>query len=542
MAAMKTLGVLCLNGRRQTVKIFASTTILEVLQIVCKKQGFIDSEVDLVYQRKALDVSKTIGYLNIPNNGKLEMIRRNVPRKASNINIAIQTDYGERITHQFHPSTTIFDALKQLEGDPGSLHHGKLLCKVPIIIYMSNKIRGIKHLQETTLQSIGLIGGNAALRLSHEEEELTTEESAAQYDAIAPSSEVVTDQNNSRRASPDSKAPAKDMSVREIGTLHDDKRERTLPEDFAEPVFKRPKSDADNNTEVELRTSQDMITDNDIERASAMSQPFPNFKFPESQVQSIDESTIEAVDPKKIMVAERLAMPCNRRHCVFDLSSIDSKVTVKEDPDDSFFEPTIEDLRLRMNGLRSSSSEDAPLLTQSMRAAKNLEKAFQYKLVVIRVQFPGRIVLQGVFRPLEQVKAVKDFVKEHLTNSDEKFDLYTAPPKCVLKNLDQTLHDAKLIPTALVHISCSKSAENLLKKDILDSLTIVGEADEIVVDILRRRSSQTTVSTSSISEKDSTAVLESNIEPHLPPTDFKESEISQPPKGKIPKWFRTGKS
>ena len=45
-----------------------------------------------------------------------------------------------------------------------------------------------------------------------------------------------------------------------------------------EPVFKRPKSDADNNTEVELRTSQDMITDNDIERASAMSQPFPNFK------------------------------------------------------------------------------------------------------------------------------------------------------------------------------------------------------------------------------------------------------------------------
>ena len=70
-------------------------------------------------------------------------------------------------------------------------------------------------------------------RLSHEEEELTTEESAAQYDAIAPSSEVVTDQNNSRRASPDSKAPAKDMSVREIGTLHDDKRERTLPEDFA---------------------------------------------------------------------------------------------------------------------------------------------------------------------------------------------------------------------------------------------------------------------------------------------------------------------
>ena len=27
---MKTLGVLCLNGRRQTVKISASTTILEV--------------------------------------------------------------------------------------------------------------------------------------------------------------------------------------------------------------------------------------------------------------------------------------------------------------------------------------------------------------------------------------------------------------------------------------------------------------------------------------------------------------------------------
>ena len=38
---------------------------------------------------------------------------------ASNVNIAIQTDYGERIVHQFHPSTNLFNVLKQLEGDPG---------------------------------------------------------------------------------------------------------------------------------------------------------------------------------------------------------------------------------------------------------------------------------------------------------------------------------------------------------------------------------------------------------------------------------------
>ena len=58
--------------------------------------------------------------------------------------------------------------------------------------------------------------------------------------------------------------------------------------------------------------------------------------------------------------------------------------------------------------------------------------------------------------------------------------------------------------------------------------------------LFSRRSSQTAISTSSISEKDSAAVLESSKELHIPPTDFKDSEISQPPKGKIPKWFRTG--
>ena len=70
-------------------------------------------------------------------------------------------------------------------------------------------------------------------RLSHEEENHTPGESAAQCDGDAPKSVVANDQSNLSEASHVSKTPTKDMSVREIDTVHDDKRERTSPEEFA---------------------------------------------------------------------------------------------------------------------------------------------------------------------------------------------------------------------------------------------------------------------------------------------------------------------
>ena len=49
--------------------------------------------------------------------------------------------------------------------------------------------------------------------------------------------------------------------------------------------------------------------------------------------------------------------------------------------------------------------EDQPLMTQSMRRARLEEVYSQYERVIIRIQFPDKLVLQGLFRPRETGKA-----------------------------------------------------------------------------------------------------------------------------------------
>lgn len=46
-----------------------------------------------------------------------------------------------------------------------------------------------------------------------------------------------------------------------------------------------------------------------------------------------------------------------------------------------------------------------------------------YKNVVVRVQFPDRIILQGVFSPTDTIHDVIDFIKSHLYNPDKPFQL-----------------------------------------------------------------------------------------------------------------------
>ena len=45
--------------------------------------------------------------------------------------------------------------------------------------------------------------------------------------------------------------------------------------------------------------------------------------------------------------------------------------------------------------------QDQPLMTSSLRKAKLEEEYSKYERVIIRVQFPDKLVLQGLFRPRE---------------------------------------------------------------------------------------------------------------------------------------------
>lgn len=44
-----------------------------------------------------------------------------------------------------------------------------------------------------------------------------------------------------------------------------------------------------------------------------------------------------------------------------------------------------------------------------------------YKNVVVRVQFPDQIILQGVFTPSNTIQDVMNFIKQHLEEPDKPF-------------------------------------------------------------------------------------------------------------------------
>lgn len=83
---------------------------------------------------------------------------------------------------------------------------------------------------------------------------------------------------------------------------------------------------------------------------------------------------------------------------------------------DSFFDVTINDLKLMLRDLKRNreSMESAPLMTKELRDLEIQNKCRKYTKTVIRIQFPDRYVIQGVFNPNETVADVAGFVRHYL--------------------------------------------------------------------------------------------------------------------------------
>ena len=108
----------------------------------------------------------------------------------------------------------------------------------------------------------------------------------------------------------------------------------------------------------------------------------------------------------------------------------------------------------------------------------------KYTHVVIRIAFKNRLVLQGFFRPKEPVSALYTFVRESFaaenSPADLDFYLFSTPPKIVLSDMKKSLFEAHLCPATLVYFKNTSDQTPLLKKDLIENLTTLGEANELV--------------------------------------------------------------
>lgn len=491
MAANKSVTVLVPNGRKQNVKVTPDTTILQVIEQVCRKHQYNADDYDIKHFNKLVDANAILRFTGLPNNAQLEMVPCTKKRKVSNITIGIQLENGERLTGEFLPSTPLLEILKNLCPDVN--------LDTAVLIYMHREINGVEALESTTLRSLGLSNGRAMLRLIHRDPEQLKFQ-AHVYVPKAPKPKEPESQDDRPRTS---NVP---MCHSELDPLSLIKAEKAKWRGSSAP------GSAEDSKSVEQTKRI---------KQSEESAPSAETAAKAKTAESMEVSGVpEAASDKVEFLGERNAL-------VFDQAI--AQALPRNDLPDDFFDLTIDDAKILLRDVvrLREDLEDAPLLTDAQRQLSNdkrvLSQLHKYRHTIIRVLFPNQLVLQGVFSPLETVRTIRDFVASYLCEPQSEFTLYTTPPKRIL-NLDERLIDENLVPSSIIHYSGSSD----LKPDIKEKLTDPRIAD---IEAIKSRSTRD----SNLNDTDASTAMEvTSEETQAPGTSGSTSHSST----KVPKWFK----
>ncbi|KAI5616644.1 tether containing UBX domain for GLUT4 [Silurus asotus] len=600
-ASITAVSVLAPNGRRQTVKVCGNTPLLQVLEEVCKKQGFNADDYGLKFQRNVLDLTLQWRFASLPNNAKLEIvpITRQRGGADSTLRIALQFEDGSRLQGSFPSCHSLWDLLSHFPQTRISQLHVQGI--TPVCVYMRDEVSGEDALKRTTLRSLGLTGGSAILRYvlksSNSQGNNEPMETAAKPTVTAaPASQPPPTVNTIHSDLPDEPTPAPvpmeapnppcetlEAAAQTCQALPVQKEQAESSPDQQQVV--RPKI---RQADIQVPQESSSVPEVDEEQAGpshknnshsvtpsnfvpfsgggqrlggsggdehkefalpATSSSSPLFSGPPKAKKAkpsheVQHSSIAACKVKDSEEAGEYLEPVDREPLVFHLDTAAERQRDYKELPDEFFEVTVDDVRKRFSQLKSERRvlEEAPLMTQSLRELQKKEKIERYPKVVLRVQFPDRRVLQGFFRPLETVGVLKQFVRTHLQDPEMLFYLFIAPPKTKLDDPSATLFQANLFPAALIYFGSDVQTECYLRSDLVDGCVSALEADEVISGCMPRSPAPS----SSLSHEDplpehteSNGALKSQEKPESP-----SDEQSQVPKlvrtdpANVPKWLK----
>ncbi|KAJ8684212.1 hypothetical protein QAD02_020004 [Eretmocerus hayati] len=524
MAARKSVTVLTPNGRRATVKVDLNTTILQVLEEVCLKHNFPPEEYDLKHYQKILDVNSTFRYANISNNACLEMVKCKVPRKVANVTICVQTEEGNRLTGEFSPQTNIKSVLLKLGVESGQ--------EDAVIVYMQREIYS-KEFEELTLKSLGLGSGTALFRLLKRDPGKSKEQAHVYVPPKPKVSKVEESVKDERVASPNANQLKKDV-INPLSIIRDLKTSDGVDDKTKdnEKNFEK-KSEAKNEqyeTEIQPHSQNQEEIPMDIDTEVK----------PQNHTSLAEEAEEE---PQVEFLGERNALLFNQAGA--------RAMHHNEIPDD-FFDLTISDAKALLRDARRTQSQlqDAPLLTAALRELEKdkakLNYLHKYQQSIIRIQFPSQMVLQGLFKPLETVQTIKDFVRTYLEHPESDFTLYTSPPRCDL-GPNERLLDVNLVPSAIVHYSGKSDIKSKLKSKVTDPSIASRQAEKTRSLTMRDNASMVDddlddlviPSTSKLTEKPGTSYENDAAGCSAKETQVDSSKQKQPSTTtKAPKWFK----
>uniref|UniRef100_A0A672Y3M4 RBD domain-containing protein n=1 Tax=Sphaeramia orbicularis TaxID=375764 RepID=A0A672Y3M4_9TELE len=416
--------VLTPNGRRQTVKVSPNTPLLQVLEDVSKKHGFNPEDHGLKFQRTVLDLTMPWRFANLPNNAKLEMVpsARKQAVADSQVRIALQMEDGSRLQDSFSCGQSLWELLTHFP----QISTSDMSQSTPVCVYMRDEVCGEEALKNTSLKSLGLTGGSAIVRFLLKNNKAQDEEDGR--DATEPDA-VSTTPTSASNSGPDrpEETPHAPSPVDAINTLPVRPEEPPNVQDAVRP--KEPPPAETPSTSSSACSS-----------SSAPSAPFIPFSGggqrlggpeggarPSSSSLSALTAAVESPKAKKAKSSHSSTQKVRlmeREPLIYHLDSLSHHMDDNRDLPDEFFEVTMDDVRKRFAQLKSERKllEESPLMTKALRESQMKEKMDRYPKVVLRVQFPDRHVLQGFFRPLETVAAVRQFVRSHL--EDPKLSFY----------------------------------------------------------------------------------------------------------------------
>ncbi|CAN0213886.1 unnamed protein product [Lampetra fluviatilis] len=541
MAASVTVSVLAPNGRRQNVRIGASTPLMQVLEEVCKKQNFSADDYDLKFQRSILDLSMQGRFANLPNNAKLEMVPSSRQRSSveAQVRIALQAPDGTRMQHGFMTSATLWDVVTNFP-------QSRLVVEqqgegsTPACVFTHDEYVGEEVLKKTTLKSLGLTGGSAIIRFLVKRELTSSSRGGRPSDGEGPS-QLPADPGDPGDLQPEPRgggSPRPGTSTRKNNNVGDDD----------------DNDDGGNRTPVApfvaFGGGGQRLGGSDGGAAGGGGGGVAAAQHrvvPSTSASAQGRAATGPTQAKKYRVdrgeEQEVETPCERQVLVFnpslDVSHAGGAATGDELPDE-FFEVTVDDVRRRMEQLKREriKMEEAPLTTQALRESQELEKMKRYPQVVIRVQFPDRNILQGVFRPNEPVCALVELVRSCLEEPAPPFYLYTAPPKRVLDAPTQTLFKANLFPTSLVHFGCTVKRDHYLKLAILEATEPQVHADAILCSVLPKTPVPGAAASAAVMYPIPDSCEACDDDPDPEPVAGPSHEASRPPTATVPKWLK----
>ncbi|NXN05659.1 ASPC1 protein, partial [Sylvia borin] len=441
------------------------------------------------FQRNVLDLSLQWRFARLPNNAKLEMVPvSNRAGAGTTVRIALQLDDGSRLQDTFLCQQTLWEVLNHFAKIRELMEqHGELS---PVCIYMRDEVSGKDALEKTTLKSLGLIGGNAIVRVVMKKCSSSGGEEVV--GATVPCNEPTVRQGSMEEAVdvplPQASAFPKDLEHKEVAvSLNSSTHKQDSIKDPPDSIKDPPASLEEpwHSPEPEPTPFVPFFGDGEHLGGSPVAVPSSKlpttFSSPGGPSKPKKSKNCQELQKEQEQLVEREPLICH-------LDLLEQLPGGPEELPDEFFEVTVDDVRKRLAQLQNERQvpfllkrlEEAPLMTKALKESQLKEKLERYPKVVLRVRFPDRHVLQGFFHPTETVGILKDFVRSHLADAELPFYLFVAPPRIILNDESLTLFEAKLFPTAVIHFGSEECRACYLKSDLLSSAVSPSAADLLV--------------------------------------------------------------